>query len=320
MSSSILSAKYFHDEAAAYKWVESRVWPHGPTCPHCKGTDRVGALQGSSTRPGVYKCYACRKPFTVKIGTIFEDSHVKLNLWLQAIYLVASSKKGISAHQLHRTLGVTLKTAWFMGHRIRLAMGDSGPTSPMGEGGGTIEADETYIGKVEGSMTRKDMRAAYKAGERVEKPKKAVVFALLERGGKVRSRHISGPLFNQIKAELAKASPDAHLMTDSAKMYNNIGKQFASHETVNHYGKEYARGHVTTNTIEGYFSVFKRGMTGVYQHCRERHLHRYLAEFDFRYNNRSALQIEDAERADVLLRGITGKRLMYKTPDQPARD
>jgi transposase-like protein len=302
MSTSAVSALHFHDEAAAFAFVEARVWPQGPICPHCGGFQRIGRLAGKSTRMGVLKCYDCRKPFTVRVGTIFEDSHVALHLWLQAIFLVAASKKGISANQLHRVLGVTLKTAWFMGHRIRLAMQDA-PAGLMGEGGGVVEADETYIG-------RKPFRQKARAGA----GHKEMVFALVQRDGKARSFHITGNKFAGIKQALKdNVSPSATLMTDDARIYRKIAKQFADHQSVNHSRDEYVRGEAYTNTIEGFFSVFKRGMTGIYQHCSSEHLHRYLSEFDFRYNNRVALNVGDKERAEKLLSGIVGKRLTYQT-------
>jgi transposase-like protein len=287
MAASYLSAPHFHDETAATRFVEARVWPTGPVCPHCGSVERIGELKGKSTRVGVYKCYACRKPFTVKIGTIFEDSHIPMHLWMQAIFLVAASKKGISANQLHRTLGVTLKTAWFMGHRIRLAMaGDD--TSLMGSDGGVVEADETYVGRKPGTKVRRG------AGH------KEVVFSMVQRGAQVRSIHITGKFFVGIKRSLKKnVSDEAILMTDSARFYRNIAKRFADHQSVNHAAGEYVRGDAYTNTVEGYFSVFRRVMTGVYQHCKWTHLHRYLAEFDFRYNNRVALKVNDAERASA---------------------
>lgn len=301
MSKSVLNAPHFHDEQAAIAYVEARVWPKGPVCPHCGGMERISRMQGKSTRAGTLKCYACRKPFTVKIGTIFEDSHVAMYLWLQAIMLVAASKKGISSNQLHRVLGVTLKTAWFMSHRIRLAMGGTSGEL-MGSGGGIVEADETYIGRKPGTRVRAG------AGH------KEMVFALVERGKGVRSFHISGNKFDGIKEALkGNVSSDAVLMTDEAKMYKKIGKSFADHQSVNHSAGEYARGDATTNTIEGYFSVFKRGMKGIYQHCSSHHLHRYLAEFDFRYNNRAALEVTDQQRAEKLVEGIVGKRLTYQT-------
>lgn len=304
--SSILSDKRFHDEKAAYAYVESRVWPNGAVCPHCGSVERIGKLKGKSTRIGVYKCYECRKPFTVKVGTIFEDSHVKLHIWLQAIHLMCASKKGISSNQLHRTLGVTLKTAWFMSHRIREAMRPSGDLPPLGGEGKTVEADETYIGN-------KGKQAPSARGW----SHKEKVLSLVERGGKVRSAHVPAvnaetlrPILNK---QIAAAS---HLMTDEARVYGIIGKDFAAHDVVNHSIKEYARGGAHTNTVEGYFSIFKRGMKGVYQHCSERHLKRYLAEYDFRYNEREALGVNDLARADVALKGIKGKRLTYETANR----
>jgi transposase-like protein len=301
MAASYLSAPHFHDEQAAIDFVERRVWEHGRVCPHCGVIDDSGRLQGKSTRLGVWKCYSCRKPFTVKIGTIFEDSHVGIHLWLQAIYLVAASKKGISANQLHRILGVTLKTAWFMGHRIRLAMQDPRNTL-MGEDGCIIEADETYIGRKPGTKKRRG------PGH------KEMVFSLVERGGKARSVHITGKMFDGIKDALAgNVHPNARLNTDDARIYRKIAKSYAEHMVVNHSANEYVNGESTTNTVEGFFSVFKRGMNGIYQHCNSAHLHRYLAEFDFRYNNRVALKVNDHERAERLVKGIVGKRLTYET-------
>lgn len=298
---SALSAPHFHNEEAAYAYVEKRIWPEGPVCPHCGGVDRISKMQGKSTRIGTYKCYQCRKPFTVKIGTIFESSHVALNIWLQAIYLIAGSKKGISSNQLHRTLGVTLKTAWFMSHRIREAM-RSGDLSPLGGGGGAVEVDETYIGR--------------KAGSGVPKGgwgHKMTVLGLIDREtGRSRLFHVDGGKEIQ-SIVLANLSREARLMTDEHVMYRKIGREFAEHGAVMHFKKEYVRGDITTNTIEGAFSIFKRGMRGVYQHCGEKHLHRYLAEFEFRYSNREACGYNDGSRADALLKGIVGKRLTYQT-------
>ena len=302
MSSAVLSAPEFHDEAAAFAHVEARVWPQGPVCPHCGCVERIGKLGGKSTRMGVYKCYECRKPFTVRVGTIFEDSHVALRLWLQAMFLVASSKKGISANQLHRTLGVTLKTAWFMGHRIREAMKVQA-TQKLGSAGtsGIVETDETYFGKTRGH------------GKGAHLSKKQKVVAMLERGGAVRSFHVRRVTSKNLKPILdSQIAESARLMTDAAGLYEKIGKGFASHETVNHAIGEYARGDVTTNTVEGYFGILKRGMTGVYQHCNEDHLHRYLAEFDFRYTKRVALKVNDTMRASALVANVSGKRLTYR--------
>jgi transposase-like protein len=305
--SSVLSDKHFHDEAAAYAWVEARVWPEGPICPHCGGVERISKMQGKSTRIGTYKCYQCRKPFTVKVGTVFEASHVAMHLWLQAMFLMTSSKKGISSNQLHRTLGVTLKTAWFMSHRIREAMRVVG-LSPLGGEGATVEVDETYIGRVKGMPVR--------AGAQ----HKHMVLTLVERGGAARSFHVDGKAISDIMPIVREnVARESTINTDEAKHYYDVPKEFAAHETVNHKREEYARYDgerlITSNTVEGYFSVFKRGMKGVYQHCGERHLHRYLAEFDFRYSNRVKLGCDDALRAERALKGIVGKRLTYRTTD-----
>lgn len=313
MSKSVIEAKTFHDEAAAYAWVESHVWPQGPICPHCGGVERIGKMAGSATRIGLYKCYQCRKQFTVKVGTVFESSHVPMRFWVQAMYLMCSSKKGISSNQLHRTLGVTLKTAWFMSHRIREAMRTVG-MEPMGGAGEIVEADETYFGRVEGMPK-----------SRAGSGHKNVVLTLVQRGGSARSFHIdgttSGTLGEMLRAHVAK---DNVLMTDQAGWYTQAGKGFRGHHTVNHSEEEYVRYTnvkmfpsgtpmtIHTNTAEGYFSVFKRGMKGVYQHCAEKHLHRYLAEFDFRYNNRIRLGVGDVERTERAVKGIVGKRLTYR--------
>jgi len=300
---SVLSEKHFHDEAAAYAWVEARIWPEGPVCPHCGGFDRIGKMGGKSTRIGAYKCYQCRKNFTVKVGTVFEASHVPMTLWLQAMCLLTSSKKGISSNQLHRTLGVTLKTAWFLSHRIREAMRVVG-IEPLGGPNEPIEADETYIGG-------KAKNRAYR-----EPAPKSPVFSLIERGGRVASFHVANVTATTLKPIIAKhAHSGSTLMTDEAPLYDGIGKSFAAHGTVNHSIKEYVRldGYVHTNTAEGFFSVLKRGINGIYQHVSEAHLHRYLAEFDFRHNNRSKLGIEDGKRFSLAVQGAVGKRLTYRT-------
>lgn len=313
MAKSVLSDKHFHDEKAAYAFVEKRVWPNGPVCPHCGGVERISLMKGKSTRIGAYKCYQCRKPFTVKVGTIFESSHVALHLWLQAIFLMASSKKGISSNQLHRTLGVTLKTAWFMSHRIREAMRD-GDFSPMGGEGKIIEADETYFGSVDQkSATRSSGKPFNKRGSRGPANKRAVV-ALVERGGNVRSFHVASANKQNVNTIVNdNIAHESHIYTDESRLYGDVKDAFAKHETVKHSRGEYVRGQIHTNTIENVFSVFKRGMRGIYQHCAEKHLHRYLAEFDFRYNARIALGVNDEMRADRALKGIVGKRLTYQT-------
>jgi transposase-like protein len=301
MANSILSAKVLQNEAAAIAWVEARVWPNGPVCPHCGGFDRIGKMGGKATRIGLWKCYQCRKQFTVKVGTVFEDSHVPMNLWLQAMYLLCSSKKGVSSNQLHRTLGVTLKTAWFMSHRIREAMRVVG-VEPMGGAGEMIEIDETFFGRQEGQPKR-----------RTGWGHKNTVMTLVQRGGSARSFHVEGVTSGQlIPIVRANISKEAFLMSDELTAYNKLGDEYWMHQTVNHSADEWVRGIVHTNTVEGYYSIFKRGMTGVYQHCKEKHLHRYLAEFDFRYSNRVRLGVDDVERTARAVKGIVGKRLTYR--------
>ena len=303
MSKSIFSAAQFNDEAAAYAFVEAHLWPDGPVCPHCGVIGQAGRLQGKSSRPGLWKCYACRKPFTVKIGTIFEASHIQMRDWLCAIHLICSSKKGISSNQLSRTLGITLKSAWFMSHRIREAMKPAGRQAPMGGDGGFVEMDETYIGKKKG--------AAVPFGGFSHKH---AVVSLVERGGRVRSLYM--PEMRKREAhEVVKhhVSAKANLRTDDSTLYFGIEQWVASHEAVNHSADEYRRGDACTNTVEGVFSIFKRGMVGTYQHCQVQHLQRYLNEFDFRYSNRKALGIGDEGRSVKVLKGAAGKRLTYRT-------
>jgi transposase-like protein len=310
MANSVLSAERFHNEEAAFEYVEAHLWPNGPTCPHCGNADaaKIGRLQGKTTRAGLRKCYACRKPFTVRMGSIFEDSHFPLRLWLQAIHLMCASKKGISTRQLQRMLGCGLKTAWFLSHRIRETMKTHRGmfTEPMGGAGKTVEVDETYVGR--------------KAGTKAFLPvsEKQPVVALVERNGEVRSFHMPTVRANTLRSVMARnISLESHLMTDESKMYTFIGHNFASHGTVVHSNREYVRGEVHTNTVEGHFSILKRGIYGVYQHVSEAHLGRYLSEFDFRYNNRIALGCDDNTRADRALKGAKGKRLTYQTTNRP---
>ena len=298
---SALSAPHFHDEAAAYAELEATLWPNGPVCPRCGGMDRITPVRGKTARIGLRRCGPCKRQFTVKVGTVFESSHVPLHQWLQAVYLLCSSKKGISSHQLMRTLDVQYKTAWFMTHRIREAMRDGTLRPPLGGQGAVVEVDETFIGQ------KKDVpkRRGY--------AHKHAVLSLVERGGKVRSFHVDGTkaadLVPIMKANIAK---ETKIMTDEAGQYAHVKKDFAEHEFVRHGAGEYVRGDVHTNTVEGFYSVFKRGMKGIYQHCAEKHLHRYVAEFDFRHNNRVKLGVDDAQRAGNALRGIVGKRLTYR--------
>lgn len=308
MTKSVFAAAHFNDEAAAYAYVEARIWANGRVCPKCGVIDRSGALTGKDDRIGLYKCYACRKKFTVKVGTIFEDSHIQMRDWLTAIHLICSSKKGVSANQIHRTLGVTLKSAWFLMHRIREAMRD-GSLAPMGGAGDVVEIDETIFGKQDGAP--KD--ASFKGSNF-----RNVVLTLVERGGSARSFHVDGTTIGTLKPIiLANLARESAVMTDQAKWYPEIGREFVSHDAVNHSEDEYVRREgdklVTTNTVEGFYSIFKRGMKGIYQHCKEKHLHRYLSEFDFRYSNRIALGIDDIARAERALQGVVGKRLTYQT-------
>lgn len=310
---SVLSAKHFHNEKAAYKFVEDRIWPEGPVCPKCGGIERIGKMGGKSTRIGAYKCYQCRKPFTVKVGTIFESSHVKMHIWLQAIFLMASSKKGISANQLERTLDVTIKTAWFMSHRIREAMRD-GSLSPMGGEGQIVEVDETYFGKADDQSLSPSRKGKPLLKRKQGTNRKRAVLGLIERGGNVRTFHVKQA--NKVNvAELVNENVDREsvLYTDESRLYHGMNEKFADHQSVKHSAKEYVRGNIHSNTIESYFSIFKRGMRGTYQHCAEKHLHRYLAEFDFRHNNRIAIGQDDLGRADNILSGVVGKRLTYET-------
>ncbi len=305
---SILSKPYFNDEKAAFAELEALLWPNGPVCPHCEGKERIYTLDGvknkkGEVRLGLKKCGHCRKQFTVRVKTLFESSHIPLHKWFQAVHLMCSSKKGISAHQLHRTLEITYKSAWFMAHRIREAM-RTGGLAPIGGHGKPVEIDETFIGKKDGAVKHPNARGY---------AHKQAVFALVERGGEVRTFHIDKANVENIKPIVdANIRKESALMTDEAAYYGPIGAEFKYHLTVNHSAGEYVRGGVHTNTLEGYFSIFKRGMKGVYQHCSEKHLHRYLAEFDFRYNNRIAKGVNDEARAEKTMFNIKGKRLKYQ--------
>jgi transposase-like protein len=305
MNTPIINSPHYHNEQAAYDFIEDALWPQGPVCPHCGGRERISKMQGKATRIGLYKCYVCRKQFTVKIGTIFEDSHVKLHVWLQAIFLVCASKKGMSANQLHRTLGVTLKTAWFMGHRIREAMRES-EFLPFGSDGGIVEADETFIGIDKEMPIRRGYAHKHK------------VLSLLDRStGKARSQVIDSLKAKDIIPILEEnIKYEAHVMTDDAGQYRFLNDHFSQHDVVHHSKGEYVNfedPEIHTNTVEGFFSIFKRGMKGIYQHCKKHHLHRYLAEFDFRYNFRVKNGYNDFERAEILLKGVIGRRLTYKS-------
>jgi transposase-like protein len=313
MAKNNLANPIFSDETAAREWFEAARWPEGPICPKCGS-----AKHYATKKVGVYRCAAptCRKDFTVMTGTVMERSHAKVAQWAAAFHLAASSKKGFSAHQLHRELGCQYNTAWFLHHRVMEAMRRGGlDLPPLGGDGKVVEADETYFGnipeakrpkfKTTGRPFSKDPRGG------AQRRKRAII-ALVERGGEVRSFHVPGAhadsVIEIVRNNIAR---ETRLHTDESKLYHQVGKEFAAHETVKHADKEYARGDVSTNTVEGYFSIFKRGMRGVYQHCKEKHLHRYLAEFDFRYNTR---KITDMERTIAAVRGGEGKRLTYHQP------
>jgi len=296
---STMQSPYFQDEDSAREYLESIRWPEGPICPHCGGSEKIYRLEGKSHRKGLLKCGHCRKQFSVTVGTLFERSKIPLHKWLLAAYLLCSSKKGISTHQLHRMLGITYKSAWFMTHRIREAMADPMFTEQLGGAGKYVEADETYWGN-KGKQRRGARGAAHK-----EK-----IFSLVERDGRVRSFHVSAVNGATLKPILKRqVDSDTHVVTDEMGAYRGLEKDFTAHSVVCHSKGEYARGPIYTNTIENYFSILKRGLTGVYQHCGPQHLRRYVGEFDFRYSNR---KFNDVERTILALRGIEGKRLVYR--------
>lgn len=312
----VFSAPQYRDDEAARKFLEATLWPDGPVCPHCGVVNHAYATK----RPGVFRCAEklCRKDFTVTMKTVMERSHIALHKWVQAFALLTASKKGISAHQLHRMLDIHYQSAWFMAHRIREAMRDGGLV-PLGGAGGIVEADETYFGNVPEAKrpTKTSSGRPFTRGSkhgRGPAGKRAIV-SLVERGGRVRSFHpatADGETVTKIVRE--NIARETRLHTDESKLYIKVGKEFAAHETVNHAAKEYARDDVTTNSVEGYFSIFKRGMKGIYQHCAEKHLHRYLAEYDFRYNHRIKLGYDDGERAVLAVKNAAGKRLTYRQP------
>jgi transposase-like protein len=319
------SAPHFRNDDAAHTFLEALLWPDGPVCPKCGIVNHAYATK----KPGVFRCAekACRKDFTVTMNTVMERSHIALHKWLQAFHLMTSSKKGVSSHQLHRTLDITYEAAWFMSHRIRECM-RSGNLAAMGGDGKIVEADETYYGNVETRRVSPQRRGRpYTKGGTVGAGGKRPIVALVERGGNVRTFHV--PVAD--KASVHKIVTDnialeSRLHTDESKLYGDAAAHFAAHETVHHTSKEYVRRIFTpvpggftvekvhTNSAEGYFSIFKRGMRGIYQHCGEKHLHRYLAEYDFRYNHRIALGFDDGERAALAVKNATGKRLTYKKP------
>jgi transposase-like protein len=323
-----LTEKRFHDLDAAREWLEQQRWPTGPVCPHCGNADKakIKALCGKSHRPGLYQCAECREQFTVTVGSVMHRSKIPLTKWVAAIHLMSSSKKGMSAHQMHRMLGIGYEAAWFMCHRLREAMRTPvGSIPPLGGAGKVVEADETYFGNVEPSKVRTVNtrgQAFTKTGKSGPSNKRAVV-ALVERGGTGRMFHVANATADEVHSILVKNADRASaLHTDESRLYTSVGATFGEHHTVKHSAGEYVRYEgertIHSNTVENVFSVFKRGMVGVYQHCSEKHLHRYLSEFEFRHNRRTALGFTDAERAGEIVRGADGKRLTYgRTNEAP---
>jgi transposase-like protein len=314
MAKNQFAEPHFHDEAAARAWFEAARWPNGPICSKCGS-----AKHYATKKAGRYRCGAptCRKDFTVMTGTVMERSHAKLTQWAAAFHLAASSKKGFSAHQLHRELGCEYNTAWFLHHRIMEAMRRGGlDLPPLGGEGQVVEADETYFGQQENpEPSHKRKGRPYTKGGKSGPSGKRMVIALVERGGSVRAFHparADGLSVNAIVRQ--NIARESRLHTDESRFYIGVGQEFAAHEAVKHSHGEYVRGDVHTNSVEGFFSIFKRGMRGVYQHCAEKHLHRYLAEFDFRYNYRTALGYNDTDRTIAAVRGGEGKRLTYHQP------
>jgi transposase-like protein len=299
----------FHNEAKAREWLERRLWPDGPICPHCGVVDQATRMNGKSHRAGLYQCNACREPFTVTVGTLYERSHVPLHKWLGATHLMMASKKGMSALQIKRMIGVTYKTAWFLCHRIRESLRETNP-SPLGGEGMTVEADETYVGGKEKNRHRsqRDPKTIGGVG-------KEMVFALVERQGRVRSHHLADISAKNLRPLLEKQLADAsktRLMTDGEGQYRLVADMFKSHDVVNHGIGEYVRGDATTNTVESYFALLKRGVVGTFHHISPQHLKRYVCEFDYRYNTRVALGYTDAQRFAESFPGIVGKRLTYR--------
>jgi transposase-like protein len=301
-----ITAPIFHDNDAARSHLESLLWPTGPVCPRCGVMGaRVAKMEGKSLRPGVYNCKDCRKPFSVTVGTVMERSHIPLCKWVLAAQLMASSKKGFSAHELHRVLGTNYETAWFLFHRLREAASTVNG-GPIGGGNKVVEVDETYVGGKE-----KNKHAHKRSNVRGGPGGKMPVVSLVERGGEVRSYHVANVTAATLRPIMVKIADRAsYIMTDESKVYPSVGKEFAGHGSVNHSAGEYVRGTFWhTNTVESHFALLKRGIYGTFHNISEAHLHRYLAEFDFRANTR---QISDAERAALLLVGTKGKRLVYR--------
>ena len=316
----------FNDETAAREWLEGRLWPLGPICPHCGVVNQATLLQRGTkprknqpeqkrpARSGLYQCNACQEPFTVTVGTLYERSHIPLHKWLAATHLMMASKKGMSAMQVHRMLGISYKSAWFMCHRIRESLRETKLDTPLGGYNKVVEADETYIGGKETNKHKSKRRPGMQGG----KGKEPVV-ALVERDGRVRSQHMPEVTAKNLRLALVtQVDRKSYLMTDESGAYKVVGREFSGHGSVNHSIEEYVRGGFWhTNTVEGYFSILKRGIVGTYHHVSQQHLKRYLAEFDYRYNERVSLGVSDSERMEKSVQGIVGKRLTYRRPNQP---
>lgn len=310
-----LTDPIFTDADKAREHLEATRWPQGPVCPHCGVVNEATMVGGKAARKGCYQCNACREQFTATVGTVMESSKVPLNKWLLATYLMSASKKGISAHQLHRTLGVTYKTAWFMAHRIREAMNPADDPAPLGGPGRVVEVDETFIGGKEANK-----HANKRLAKHDHLGGKQAVLTLVERDGRARSFHVPRVTARTLRPIIVQTADRAsHLMTDGARMYPKVGREFAAHSSVDHAAGEYVRmGFHHSNTVENYFSILKRGITGTFHHVSEAHLARYLAEFDFRYGLRSGLGVDDTQRTDELLRNVAGKRLTYRRSGEAA--
>jgi len=317
MAAANLQNPIFQDETKAREWLETRIWPNGPVCPHCGTLNSSTKLEGKAHRPGLYQCNQaeCREQFTATVGTLFERSHLPLTKWLAALFLLMSSKKGMSAQQAHRMLGISYKSTWFMMHRLREALREGNFPGALGGDGKFVEADEAYIGGKEGNKHKSKRKVRGGKGD------KEPVFALVEREGRVRSFHLPEVTAKTLRTVLvAQVDRKSYLMTDEHGAYKMVGQEFARHEAVTHYAGEYVRGDAHTNTVEGYFSILKRGIMGTYHHVSQEHLKRYLGEFDYRYNQRTALGVSDMQRTERAIVGIVGKRLTYRRADNRANE
>lgn len=311
MAKGVLSNPIFQDAEKAREWLETQLWKDGAICPKCGTVGKATLMRGKTTRPGLYQCNACREPFTVTVGTLYERSKVPLNKWLAATHLMMASKKGMSALEIGRLLGLSKKTAWFLCHRIRESLRQT-YLDPMGGDGKTVEIDETYVGGLEKNKHRSKRKHVGTGGAGKE-----AVFSLVERKGQVRYHHVPSVTAKTLRPIIeAQVHGKTFVMTDEGATAKSLGRWFVNHGMVNHSIGEYVRGDIHTNTIESYFSILKRGVVGTYHHVSQQHLKRYLAEFDYRYNEREALGVDDEMRMTESVQGIVGKRLTYRPPHQ----